>query len=286
MKDFVCKNAEIKKKLEEIPASFYSRKYFHSEVDFKAFTRFKEGGQPRAIFLKAFNYIPKDVRGSFLDIGCGRGELVIFLARLGKKVFGVDYSPSAISICQEILKLERKSVKNLTNFQLADCTHLPFDNKTFQCLFLLDVVEHLTPRQLKLTLQEANRVLKNQGVLVIHTNNRYFEKLAKLFTAATYHGIKVFFQIKKTLNNASASPYEYLHINYLTGKELLCYLDKCGFDAKIEYIKPSKRAEIQEYVPYNQGWKKAIFHNLAWFLLNTPLIRFMSPAFWIVAKKR
>ncbi len=105
----------------------------------------------------------------------------------------VRNSSASIRLSQETLKSQRKAAQPLANFQLADCTKIPFKNNTFQCLFLLDVVEHLTPRQLKLILQEANRVLKSQGVLIVHTNNKYFEKITKITIAAFYHGIKVFF---------------------------------------------------------------------------------------------
>ncbi len=273
MKNFVGRSSKPKKELKEMPASCYSREYFLSEVG------------SGAVYLKAGKCIPDGIEGPFLDIGCGRGELVIYLARLGKRAHGTDYSPAAIHICQEILKAERKSVQTLANFQLADGTNLPFENDTFQCVFLIDVVEHLTLRQLKLTLKEANRVLKRQGVLIIHTNNKYFEKMTKLLIAVSYHGIKVFFRIQKTLKEVPSSPYEYMHINYLTGGELLCYLKEAGFRARIEYVKPRKKAELEKYVGWSEKWKKHIFYDVAWFLLNSPWIKFISPTFWIVARK-
>lgn len=274
------------KKLKETPAIKYSEEYFLSEARAGEFERLRKGGPAGAVYRQAFKFIPKDIDGPFLDIGSGRGEMVVCLARVGKKAYGIDYSPSAISLSQKILRAEKKPVRTLAKFQLADCTNLPFKDKTFQCLFLLDVVEHLTPKQLKLTLKEANRVLKRRGVLIIHTNNKYFEKMAKLFIAASYYGTKVFFRIKKTLKQASSSVYDYLHINYLTGGELVYYLEESGFNPKIEYVKPTKKAEIQKFIPYNEKWKKYIFHNIAWFFLNTPLIKFMSPTFWVIARKR
>lgn len=271
---------------KKTPASWYTREYFLSEARPSEFERFKKGGRPEAVYLKAFEYIPEDIKGPFLDIGCGRGELVIYLARLGKRAYGIDYSPAAIRICQEILRSEKKSVRTLAKFQSANCTNLPFENNTFQCVFLMDIVEHLTLRQLKLTLKEANRVLKSQGVLIVHTNNKYFEKITKLFIAAFYHGTKVLFKPKKTLKEATSSPYEYLHINCLTGGELLRYLKEVGFRARIEYVKPRKKAELKKFVAYPEGRKKDLFYNIAWFLLNSPLIKFLSPTFWIIARKK
>lgn len=279
------RGVKIKKKLKEIPASCYSEEYFLSESNPHEFERFKKGRSLGNIYLKAFRYVPKNFDGPFLDIGCGRGELVIYLARRGKKAYGIDYSPEAIRLCREILRAEKKTTKTLANFKLASCTNLPFKDNTFQSVFLLDVVEHLTPGQLKLTLQEAKRVLKRQGVLIIHTNNKYFEKITKLFLAVFYHGGGVFLRLKKTLGETPYSPYEHLHINYLTGTELLGHLKPIGFKAKIEYVKPRKKAELEKFVPYAEGLRKAIFYNLAWLFLNSPLIRFISPTFWIMAQR-
>lgn len=276
--------SEIKKRLEEIPDSCYSEEYFLSESEPNEFERFKKGGSPR-VYSQAFKHVPKDIDGPFLDIGCGRGELVIYLARRGEKAWGIDYSQAAIRLCREILKNEQKSTQTLAKFQLASCTKLPFKDNTFRGVFLLDVVEHLTPKQLKLTLKEAKRVLKKQGILIIHTNNKYFEKFVKLFIAASYQGIKCLFRPKKTLQETASSPYEFLHINYLTGTQLRRLLKEIGFKAKIEYVKPRKKTEIKKFLSYREKWKNYLFFNVGWLLLNSPMIKFISPTFWVMARK-
>lgn len=285
MRMFGGKFHDFEKNSNEISADCYSREYFLGRFSQKKLKRFRKGGAPATVFLQALKYIPKNSDEPFLDVGCGQGEMAIYLARLGKKVYGIDYSPEAIRLSQENLKFERKSVRTRVNFQVADCTKIPFANNKFSGLFLLDVVEHLTPRQLELTLREAKRVLKRNGVLVIHTNNKHFEKMTKLFIAAVYHGIKVFFRFRTTLRESARDPYEHLHINYLTGKELHYYLEKVGFYVRIEYVKPRRKSDLRRFVPLDSKWKKWFFYNIAWFVFNSPLIKFISPTFWIIARK-
>ena len=51
-------------------------------------------GRPQAAFV----YLSDAglVRGPVLDVGCGTGELALFLARQGNEVLGIDLSPRAI----------------------------------------------------------------------------------------------------------------------------------------------------------------------------------------------
>lgn len=270
-----------------IPQEEYSREYYLSQHDSchggsVTYDRFRRGGKPAAIFLQAVKYIQKYKRGPFLDIGCGRGELTIYLARGGKKAYGIDYSRAAIKICGEALKREKKSVRDNTHFQIGDSTKLKFRNNFFNGVFLLDVVEHLTPMQVIATLKEVHRVLRHGGILIIHTNNRYFERFSKLAVAFIYHGWKIFLRPNKTLQEASQNKYEYMHINYVSGGEMKKYLKQAGFESIVYYVKPKKKKDLQKFTGYN-GWKKYIYHNIAWAIFNSPFIRFFSPTLWVVS---
>jgi ubiquinone/menaquinone biosynthesis C-methylase UbiE len=149
---------------------YFSGEYYGSANEYKLFTK---GGKPAAVYLRALSYLQNNSSGKFLDVGCGRGELVLHLARLGRSAIGIDYSKSAIEICQDTLIKEKAPVRRLGQFKLANVTNLPFQAETFDAVFMLDVVEHLTKEETEKALSELKRVLKKGGRIIVHTNNKF-----------------------------------------------------------------------------------------------------------------
>ncbi len=275
-------------KAEEIPSSHYTKDYFlsgeyyHSANDYKQFT---EGGKPADVYLCAISYLQQTSTGTYLDIGCGKGEIVIHLARMKNKAVGVDYAEAAIEICESTLKHEKASVRKLTQFKVADATKLPFADETFDAVFFLDVIEHLTKTQTEKAIQEIKRVLKKGGKVIVHTNNKYFERGTKLCVAMSYHGLEALLHPKKFLTYSS-HPYEYMHINYVTPTWLASHMKKLGFQTATEYPRPKQKSEVQNYLPYNKKWKRILYTNVGWILLHSPLLTFFAPTFWLVGEKR
>lgn len=52
-------------------------------------------------------------------------------------------------------------------FLQADITSLPYQSETFDKIFCISVLEHLSPEMIILTLQEFRRVLKKNGYIVL-----------------------------------------------------------------------------------------------------------------------
>jgi cyclopropane fatty-acyl-phospholipid synthase-like methyltransferase len=55
-----------------------------------------------------------------LDIGCGSGDLAIYLAQLGHQVVGIDFVESAITNAKNKTQSLPPETANLLNFQVAD----------------------------------------------------------------------------------------------------------------------------------------------------------------------
>ena len=88
--------------------------------------------------------------GSFLDVSCGRGELMAAASRIGfKPVMGTEAVPE---LCGE-------------NVRQAGITDLPFESKTFDVVTCIDVIEHILEPDIVPGLLELERVCK--GVLII-----------------------------------------------------------------------------------------------------------------------
>lgn len=100
-----------------------------------------------------------------LDVGCGDGRLVNFLAlKLGKKIFGVDISDIGFEEARREAKL--KNVSSMVEFVKSDASHLDaFDDKFFG-----GVVSVYTLHEFEdplVVLREIRRVLKTGGTVVI-----------------------------------------------------------------------------------------------------------------------
>jgi ubiquinone/menaquinone biosynthesis C-methylase UbiE len=103
-----------------------------------------------------------------LDIGCGNGLYTLALASLAKKTVGID-------IRQEVLTEATKNKIKLggdTGFIRALAESLPLRNSTFNIVLLVEMLEHVQSEEM--TLNEANRVLKDDGYLIIYVPNKLY----------------------------------------------------------------------------------------------------------------
>ena len=121
---------------------------------------------------RANQLIPAALRsGRILDIGCG--SFPYFLAHTAfQEKFGVDQLPMA----------DETAEQNRIEFFTLDLNHapkLPFEADYFEVVTLLAVVEHLNPDSLALLFQEACRVLKPGGMVVLTTPAAWSDGLLK-----------------------------------------------------------------------------------------------------------
>jgi len=61
-----------------------------------------------------------EISGKVLDVGCGTGDHVMYLAGLGQEAWGIDFSPNAIKKAKQ--KAERRRVS--ANFRVLDALQL------------------------------------------------------------------------------------------------------------------------------------------------------------------
>jgi SAM-dependent methyltransferase len=104
-----------------------------------------------------------------LDIGCGRGEMALHLARRGVDVTAIDVSSASLTLTAETLALATPDTQRRVRRVRSDAAVLPLPDSFFHRVLCLDVVEHLYPRQLSQTLREIRRVLRPDGYAVFHT---------------------------------------------------------------------------------------------------------------------
>lgn len=103
-----------------------------------------------------------------LDVGCGRGELLVAaLAAGARRAIGVEYASAAIGLARHTIAAHDEGDR--ATVLLADARSLPLGDAEVDLVTMLDVVEHLSPAELASSLGEARRVLRPGGRLLIHT---------------------------------------------------------------------------------------------------------------------
>jgi len=98
--------------------------------------------------------------GRVLDIGCGSGGYLAFLARTGWSCYGVEPGRNSRSYAQEVLGL------TVLPGPLEECA---FSEGYFDVVTMWHVIEHFSNPPG--ALQEIHRILKPDGILMLRTPN-------------------------------------------------------------------------------------------------------------------
>ena len=114
--------------------------------------------QPKYPSSDVVSFVFKNFKkgSTILDLGCGAGRHLKFLAENGFECYGVDYSENGVK-ASELLLLEHKLKANL---QVASAHKLPFESDFFDGLFSIGSLMYGTKEQIQSNAKEIYRVLK------------------------------------------------------------------------------------------------------------------------------
>ena len=267
-----------------VDSKLYDKQYFESIDGAHYFANNKTAPK----FLYAVNISGLTKGDTALDIGCGRGDLMVALAQKGADVTGIDYSEDALEIAQIAIDKQPADLKHKLKVSHSDATALNFPDQTFDYVFMTDIVEHLNPSELKKSFEECKRVLKSKGKLIVHTApNRWYNDFGyPLWEQPVNKVLNKLFRQKLLIRPIRTEIDFKVHINEQTVLSLKKYLVKTGFNSKIwlgsEYVVPSKKDSTG--IQLLEIFRQVLCHAYPLSLLP-PLKFIFCNDIWAIAKK-
>lgn len=226
-----------------VPSSVYTDDYYLSLIDGAAEFQAHHGRLiPRHIEI-ALREAELAAGMQTLDLGCGAGELLTHLRRNDTNVLGLDYSPAALRVARNSLTsaLGADALAGV-GLALSDGRRLPLRSQSVDRVFMLDVIEHMSPSELHAGLMEIGRVLAPGGKLIIHTmpNTWYYAVGYPLFRVVQrLRGVHL---PRNPRNRFALSD---THINEQNPLRLASALRRAGFRPKV-WLENARRFDKRE----------------------------------------
>ncbi len=155
------------------------------EITFRRFILSRFGPDPLVFFNSVYQNIPPWDIGApqpamaalietyppanpILDLGCGTGDLAIYLAKLGHEIVGIDFVESAIKNAQD----KAASLPNETNqsisFRVADALKPSTLDEKFGAVFDSGFYHLFDPDQCEQLIDEVASILRPHGGYYLH----------------------------------------------------------------------------------------------------------------------
>lgn len=160
-------------------------------------------------------------QGPLLDMGCAGGHHLKYCADRGiQPLYGIDIAEPFVKIAQE--RVPQAVI------QRGDLLNLPYESNSFNAVVARGVLHITTTKGLLLALKEAQRVLKEGGLLYIHTRykpallEQNKVKRVRLFTYVIY---------KEARDRGEGSPRKKIGMirNFVPVPQLTSIIESVGF---------------------------------------------------------
>lgn len=199
-----------------------------------------------------------------LELGCGTGQLSLFLSRSNREIFAVDISNGSLLLGEEFRK--KNNIQN-TFFMKMDVFNLQFKDNIFDTVVTNGVLHHTKDsyKAFKCLL----RVLKPNGIIVVGLYHKYGrsitrlkQKLAKIIGNKVAYLDKTSLKIKSEgkrnawVRDQFLNPHETLH----TPNEVIKWFD----NNNIEFLNliPHYSIEKQRLIKKNPKPKISLIQDL------------------------
>ncbi len=129
---------------------------------------FKEKGKvftsPQEDMLRIVKLFKKNNIKRVLDLGCGSGRHLVFLAKRGFDVYGIDMAKSGIKISEKWL--DNEGLK--ADLKMGDIYgKLPYKSSFFDAIVSTQTLHHEKIEKIRKLIKEMERILKINGLIFI-----------------------------------------------------------------------------------------------------------------------
>ena len=124
--------------------------------------------EPDEILVKVVKFLRKRKILKVLDLGCGAGRHVVYMASQTFEVYGVDISETGLKMTKERLK-----ANSLDAFLVrCDMKFQPFIHSCFDMVICLNTIYHQRLKEIQQTILEVHRILKNKGYFLVNFHSK------------------------------------------------------------------------------------------------------------------
>jgi ubiquinone/menaquinone biosynthesis C-methylase UbiE len=102
------------------------------------------------------------------DAGCGTGANIMLLQPLVRRIIAMDYAQAAVERCQK--RITHNRIANVEVFQ-GDVTSIPLPDSSVDRILCMSVLQYVDDAQLRTAFREFARILKKDGILILHVKN-------------------------------------------------------------------------------------------------------------------
>lgn len=129
--------------------------------------RFRPKYPSEAVVQFVFRNFNRNGKTKVLDLGCGAGRHVYFMANENIDTYGTDISKDGIEYTEEILKHHGLSA----DLKIASVDNIPYDDNYFDGIICYGVLYYCDITEINISVKEIFRVLKPNGRVLIVVRN-------------------------------------------------------------------------------------------------------------------
>lgn len=143
-----------------------------------AWKRFKGRQTPSSVELDEIFYNTVPEGSHVLDFGCAWGRIAFQLQKNGYMVTGFDMNENAIREADKLARINNEKNRFKVKFESGDATHLHYKDETFDSCIIQAFMTTITkPEERRKVMEEANRVLKHDGILYLADFGQNWENI-------------------------------------------------------------------------------------------------------------